>query len=348
MNKIKVLMLGPARDVKGGMTSVVNNYFEYGLDKLINLKYIETINDKNKMSKILEMLKGFMEFIINISKYDIVHIHMASRISTFRKGIYVRIAKKINKKVIIHIHGAEYRIFFEECNKRQKKYVRKTLSLADKIIVLSEEWKEYFSNIVDEKKIVVLYNSIILPNDFEKNTETHKFLFLGRIGKRKGIYDLIEVIERLLIDYPDIELYVGGDGEIEKVKKIIENKKMKNNVHILGWISGKQREKYLKECTFYVLPSYNEGMPMSVIEGMAYKNIVISTKVGGIPKVIQNKENGIIIEPGDKEKLYESINLLLNNTELRKKISNNARITVKEKFNIENNIKKLIEVYKNE
>lgn len=348
MNNIKVLMLGPARDVKGGMTSVVNNYFEYGLDKLINLKYIETVNDKNRMSKILEMLKGFMEFIINISKYDIVHIHMASRMSTFRKGIYVRIAKKFNKTVIVHIHGAEYRIFFEECNKSLKKYVRKTLSLADKIIVLSEEWKEYFSSIIDERKIIVLYNSILLPKDFEKNTETHKFLFLGRIGKRKGIYDLIEVIERLLIDYPDIELYVGGDGEIEKLKKIIENKKMKNNVHILGWISGKQREKYLKECTFYILPSYNEGMPMSVIEGMAYKNIVISTKVGGIPKVIQNKENGIIIEAGNKEELYESINLLLNNAKLRKKISDNARTTVKEKFNIENNIKKLIEVYKNE
>ena len=301
---MKILMLGPARTVKGGMTSVVDNYFNYGLNQKVDLKYIETINDKNKFLKALKEIKGKIEFLTNVKKYDIIHIHMASRRSTFRKGKYVRIAKKFNKKVILHIHGAEYKIFFNECNEKQKKYVIKTLNLADKIIVLSEEWKEYFSKLVNPQKIVVIYNSIVLPEDLKKDLETQNLLFLGRFGKRKGIYDLIEVVSKLIVNYPNLKLYAGGDGEIEKVETMIKNKNMEKNVQLLGWVTGREKERILKEASFYVLPSYNEGMPMSLIEGMAYKNVCISTDVGGIPKVINNNVNGVIIKPGDKEKLY--------------------------------------------
>ena len=288
---MKILMLGPARTVKGGMTSVVDNYFNYGLNQKVDLKYIETINDKNKFLYFLKEIKGKIEFLTNVKKYDIIHIHMASRRSTFRKGKYVRIAKKFNKKVILHIHGAEYKIFFNECNEKQKKYVIKTLNLADKIIVLSEEWKEYFSKLVNPQKIVVIYNSIVLPEDLKKDLETQNLLFLGRFGKRKGIYDLIEVVSKLIVNYPNLKLYAGGDGEIEKVEAMIKNKNMEKNVQLLGWVTGREKERILKEASFYVLPSYNEGMPMSLIEGMAYKNVCISTDVGGIPKVINNNVN---------------------------------------------------------
>ena len=342
---MKILMLGPARTVKGGMTSVVDNYFNYGLNQKVDLKYIETINDKNKFLKALKEIKGKIEFLTNVKKYDIIHIHMASRRSTFRKGKYVRIAKKFNKKVILHIHGAEYKIFFNECNEKQKKYVIKTLNLADKIIVLSEEWKEYFSKLVNPQKIVVIYNSIVLPEDLKKDLETQNLLFLGRFGKRKGIYDLIEVVSKLIVNYPNLKLYAGGDGEIEKVEAMIKNKNMEKNVQLLGWVTGREKERILKEASFYVLPSYNEGMPISLIEGMAYKNVCISTDVGGIPKVINNNVNGVIIKPGDKEKLYSELKKLLDNGELRQKLSKNARKTVEEKFNIENNIEKLIGLY---
>ncbi len=343
--KKRVLMVGPARSVKGGMTTVVDNYYNYGLDKIVELKYIESCNDSNKISKFFKEIKGWNEFKKELDNFDVVHIHMASRRSTFRKGKYVRLAISRGKKVIIHIHGAEYKLFFDECNEKQKRYVKETLALADKIIVLSEEWKDYFKNLVDEDKIVVIYNSIVIPEEFEKNLDTNKLLFLGRIGQRKGIYDLIEVIDKLKSMFPNIKLYVGGDGEVEKLKQLIQEKNLGKNVEYIGWTSGEKKEKILKECSFYILPSYNEGMPMSVLEGMAYKNIVISTNVGGIPKVIEINKNGILIEPGDKEKLEEELIRLLKNKDLRMKLSKEARKTVELKFNIENNIKTLVKLY---
>ena len=202
----KVLMLGPARDVKGGMTSVVDNYYEYGLDKKVELKYIETINDKSKISK--------------------------------NKG----------KKVIIHLHGAEFKVFINECNFKQRQYVEEILNLADRIIVLSEEWKEYMETLIrDKDKIIIIHNAIIIPKDFNKNLDTQKILFLGRIGKRKGIYDLIDVFKNIIYKYPNAHLYVGGDGEVETLKKIIKDNKLIGNVSYIGWTSGKEKEKYLKE-----------------------------------------------------------------------------------------------------
>ena len=346
MEKLKVLMVGPARNVKGGMTTVVDQYYEYGLDKAVDLKYIETVNDKNSVCKFLKMIVGYIKFRLNIKKYDVVHIHMASRLSTFRKAKYVKIAKKYNKRIIVHIHGAEYRKFYSECNDSKKEYICKTLKLADKIIVLSEEWKEFFSELVDSSKIEIIYNAVVVPKDFSKDVNTLKFLFLGRLGHRKGIYDLIELIDRLRKKYRDIQLYVGGDGEVDKVKKIIKEKQLDENIHYIGWISGNEKEKFLKECSFYILPSYNEGMPMSLIEGMAYKNIAISTNVGGIPQVIQNEENGIIVEPGDIEKMKLYIEKILSDEKMRIKLSINARNTVEEKFNINRNIQKLLNLYK--
>lgn len=183
-NKIRVLMIGPARNVKGGMTTVVDNYFKYGLDKLVDLKYVETCNDSNKLAKFIKEKKGNREFNKEIDNCDIVHVHMASRRSTFRKGKYVRIAKRKGKKVIIHIHGGCFKKFYSDCNEREKKYVRETLNLADNIIVLSEEWKQYFKNLTTENKIIIIYNSVKIPQDFQKFFYNKKVLFLGRIVKR--------------------------------------------------------------------------------------------------------------------------------------------------------------------
>ena len=122
---IKVLMLGPARSVKGGMTSVVDNYYDAKLNEKVKLKYIETCNDsKYKISKLLKEIKGKLEFHKKINNYDVVHIHMASRRSTFRKAKYAHIAKAKGKRVILHIHGGEYKIFYNECNEEKKKYIR--------------------------------------------------------------------------------------------------------------------------------------------------------------------------------------------------------------------------------
>ena len=347
MKKIKVLMIGPARNVKGGMTTVIDNYYNVGLDKEIELKYVESCNDKNILKKAIKEIKGYIEFKHYVKDYDIVHIHMASRRSTFRKIRYIKTAKRLNKKVIVHIHGGGYSKFFDqECNEKKKKYIKKYLNKADKIIVLSKEWKEYFSKILDNAKIEIIHNGVLLPSDYDKDLSNKNILFMGRINEKKGIYDLIKVISLLKKQYKDICLYVGGSGEEDRLKSIIKDYKLDENIQMLGWINGVQKDELFRKCAFFVLPSYFEAMPMSVLEAMSYKCITISTEIGGIPQMIKSGENGFLVKPGDVNSLYKILDELLKNEDKRKEISYNGRTTVEENFDIKKGISKIIELYK--
>ena len=348
MNKIRVLMIGPARTVKGGMTTVVNNYFNYGLSNKVKLEYIETINDGNKISKFFKEIIGIIKYKKQINNYDIVHIHMASRRSTFRKCKYIKIAKKKDKRIIVHIHGGGFRDFYEnECNQNKKNKIRKYLNSADKIIVLSKEWKEFFRKIVNIEKITIIENGTPIQNDFNKDIDNKKILYLGRINREKGIYVLLDAATILIEKFPNINIRIGGDGEIKKIEEYIIKRNLSNNVTLLGWLDETNKEKELKESTYFILPSYYEGMPMSLIEAMAHKCISIATNVGGVPEVIKNKENGFIITPGNKQHIVKTFELCFENRKIRHKISENARVTISKKFNIENNINKTFNIYKN-
>ena len=102
---MKVLMIGPGRGLKGGISSVVESYYNVGLDKLVDLDYLETFTDGTKIKKIIFAIKSLLKFTNKAKDSDIVHIHMSSRGSFYRKSLFVKKAYKMNKKIIIHIHG---------------------------------------------------------------------------------------------------------------------------------------------------------------------------------------------------------------------------------------------------
>ena len=105
MSKIKVLMLGPDRSVKGGVSGVVNNLYDAGIDKEIDLKYIGTMVDGSKFRKLLQAAKAYFQALACINRYDIVHVHVSADASYFRKAFFIRMALRHHKKLVIHQHG---------------------------------------------------------------------------------------------------------------------------------------------------------------------------------------------------------------------------------------------------
>jgi len=343
---LRVLMIGPGRKVQGGISTVVNNYYDAGIEKDINLKYLATMEEGSKIKKLFIMLKVILVHIVNF-KYDILHVHTASRGSFYRKSIFINISKLYRKKVIIHVHGAEFKQFYlDESSEFKKKYIRSILKKANKVIVLSEDWKEFFLDICDKEKIIVMYNSIIIPPKEDKSYKNINILFLGRLGERKGMYDLLSIMPNILKNNKNIKVNLLGDGDVEQVKQICKDKRINNQVKVLGWVKGIAKEKIIKESTIFVLPSYNEGMPMSVLESMGYSLPIISTNVGGISCQVQNGINGFLINPGDKIKLEECMTKLINSEELRKKMGRESYELVKYKFNIRSTLTQLEKLYK--
>ena len=307
---MKILVIGPSPvRSKGGMATVIEEIVK---DKKLNEEFeidaYESYIDGNKLKVLLFSVISFIRFYFTKRNYDIYHIHAASYGSTFRKGWYVYAAKKWGKKVILHIHGAEYMIFYDKSNKKEK--IRSILNAADRVIALSNEWKHRFDETFGLTNCVVLENGIdmerLQPAITSYQEHPHTFVSLGRLGERKGTYDLITAIEQAKTEVPDIKCYLAGDGEIEKCKDLIKQKKLDNNIIVVGWADFDKKLELLRKSSVLVLPSYNEGLPMAILEGMACGKAIISTTVGAIPEVVK-KENGILVQPGDISGLRDAL-----------------------------------------
>ena len=338
----KVLTISTSiKENRGGIASVVNTlsgYFE-------TFNYIASTKSKNYIVMMccfgICLLKLF--YYILCRRIRIVHIHGASYGSFLRKMIIINICYILRIKTIYHIHGAEFKSFYQ----RHPAIIKRTIKKATVLIVLSQSWREFFSEIVDENKIFVLNNMIPDPCFVRKHNFDLpvKFLFLGIIGKRKGIFDLLEIVnQNKEFLAGKLLLCAGGNGETEKLVDFIEKNKLQKLVSFEGWVSGEKKDKLLRSCDVCILPSYAEGLPIFILEAMSYGLPVISTTVGGIPEVIGNNLNGFLITPGDTQTLLKYIRYFIEHPDVISTMGQQNQKDIKS-FYSENIIPDLRKIY---
>lgn len=342
--KTKVLMVGPDRSVHGGISGVVNNYYEAGLDQKIELCYIGTMVDGSKLRKLWQAVKAYLIFLMKLSDYEIVHVNMASDMSYRRKSFFIRTAHRFGKKIVIHQHGGDFMNYYEkQLSGRAQRKLRETLDMADVFLVLTPVWKAFFGKLVGEEKIVVFPNTVGFREEKQKQYGQHKLLFLGRLCRDKGIGELLRVIPDLTQKYPDVKLYLGGVWEEPELKA--EMAKCTAQVEWLGWIEGQEKERYLETCDIFVLPSYYEGQPVSVLEAMAASCAVVATDTGGIPYMIEDGKTGILVKPRSADSLLQGLDRALADQELCQKLGKRARERVAQDFNLERAVSRLCQIY---
>jgi glycosyltransferase involved in cell wall biosynthesis len=150
-------------------------------------------------------------------------------------------------------------------------------------------------------------------------------LFLGLLGNRKGIFDLLPAFKQASEEMPNLRLRIGGNGDVDATRVCVRTLGLENSVCLLGWISGSVKDQELHRADIFVLPSYNEGLPMSVLEAMAWGLPVVTTPVGGIPELIENRVDGLLVRPGDIGDLREALVSLAADRALRHRLGCNAR-----------------------
>ena len=306
------------RKIRGGVAAVEQVYASF----FDPFKFVPTVVDGNKLVKALVVIRAVILFVWKLSTdkaIKIVHVHGSSNASFWRKRIFIRIAKWYGKKVVYHCHGAIYKEFTAE----HRKAVHALIDKVDCVIALSESWREWFIEEFGCPYVVVLKNVIPAPQKqaCHHNDGKVHLLFLGMLGHRKGIYDLLDVLIANKAYYQDkVCLHIGGNGEVDKVKAIIAKEQIGDWVIYEGWVGGDQKIQLLNEADVYVLPSYNEGLPISVLEALSYELPAISTNVGGIPEIVKDGYNGCLIEPGDKEALKRALDSLIGDKALREEM----------------------------
>lgn len=197
------------------------------------------------------------------------------------------------QKVILHEHAADFVEYYQEAEDKQG--ITDTLKMCDALIVLSQSWKEYFSSIGMNKDKIHVLNNIVSPPEIalDKHTEDGKLhlMYMGEISKRKGGFDLLKAIVDNKEYFADKLLLRMGGNEVDgDIKAYIRENGLESFVTYEGWIAGQKKIDCLNWEDVYILPSYNEGLPIAILEAMAYSHPIISTPVGGIPEIIKSGE----------------------------------------------------------
>jgi polysaccharide biosynthesis protein VpsI len=342
---MKVFLVGPSLEQRGGVASVLRGLSSFLTSQGIEGHVISTTAQGHIFFGGLAFIRAFINLlgVCLIRRPDIVHIHMASRGSCFRKSILGLTCWLFRIPFIIHLHGAEFHAFHdEELGPKRRLLVEFIFVRAARVIALSDTWKTWLKAAMGLDNVVVVFNGV---QDLPATTGTDgtpTVLFLGRLGARKGTDELIKAMRAVTQKVPNVVLELGGDGDLEIYRQQAADLA---NVRFLGWVDDAGRKAALARATVYCLPSWNEGLPMSVLEAMSAGLPVVSTPVGGIPEAVVEGVTGLLVQPGNEQSLAAALIKLLLDPDLARTMGRNGQSRHREHFSTEAMGKGCLEVY---
>jgi len=312
----KILIPLPNKVYKGGICSYWSAIFS-SFKKISDVEF-EVVKIGNRGKNIFGPLLDQWKFHKASSGIDLVILNPSVQNRAFpREGLLAKqlIAKKIPFMAFFHGWDLE---FEKKVTERYTKFFQNSYGHAEKIITLSPEAKEkiiewgYKGEVIVETTVV----DSTLVEDFSFETRSKdsnfskkiKILFLARMEVEKGIYELIEAFNELHAEFNHIELVLAGNGTAyEEIKDYVKNM---NAISLLGHVEGEGKAKAFKESDIYCLPSYSEGLPVSVLEAMAFSLPIVTTSVGGL-KYFFKEEMGYTAIPQDSNDLKDKLKSLI-------------------------------------
>lgn len=265
---------------------------------------------------------------------DVIHLHVSERGSIVRSWLLVAIATLFGIPLVLHTHGSQFHTFYEQSPGWVQSLTRWSFQRASRVVVLSQSWADYYLERCQLRagQVQVLYNPVDIshpvPNRAARKGPVN-VVFAGRVGARKGTFDLLRAVSQLApATRQQVRLWVAGDGETEHAQQLVAQLGLVDQVEILGWVGTADLATLLAKADIFALPSYNEGLPMAILEAMSWGLPVVTTPVGGIPEVVRSHRNGWLVEAGNIAALAAALEQLVTAPDQRLALGQAARQTV--------------------
>lgn len=322
----KIVVVGTSPEGRGGVASVIASHRRM----MESFNFIKIHVDSPL--KFVLPLTGIIKSLRFVPRrYKVAHIHSSSYSDFYRCSLFVILFKTLGKKVILHMHGANFDRFYGE----GRAYVRKIFRMSDEVLAVSSYYADFMRSHHLNDNVRCLHNGIVgreldATSAPSKDDGVANLSYFGAIDDRKGVFDVLEAIgeER---DYfaGKIRFRIGGIGNLQKFNSIIEKYGLQDIVEYLGWIDSAGKERLLESTDVFVHPSRSESFGISILEAMDFGLPIITTNVGGIPDLVSDGINGIVVAPGDKPRIRETIIKLINDSSLRGVLGANSKLAAK-------------------
>lgn len=288
--------------------------------------------------------------LLHLHPDAVIHYNMPLMgAAVIRDYLLLQVAHKLGNPIVLHVHGGNY------MKNRQRPWliqrlVETVFSWAKHVIVLSEEEKQIVEEDFNVDNVHSLPNCIDLTEarDYKRKFEAEhplSILYLGRIEKNKGIDYILEAAKKLKADKVPFTLHFAGKEEIQDEYIPQFQADLGNSFIYHGVVFGKMKYDLLKQCDVFLLPSFYEGLPMSLLETMSFGQVPVVTNVGSVSTVVSEKLNGLFVELRNSDGIVNAIKDLDSDRALYTKLSDNAQQTIFDRFDDIKYIKLLNRLY---
>jgi len=313
-----------------------------------SIKYLTSHREGGYLSKFLVALYAYIQAVwyLTFFRVDIVHVHMATGTSFWRKAIFCWLAQIFRVRYACHIHSGMFPKWVNiDCSIKLRSIIKSVLRNSSVTIALTKEWGIWLAEFAPGTTIETLGNPVTVRTAKKELTPWPTVLFLGRLSKVKGVNELLSAFKIVIQQYPSARLILCGEGDLAAVKDLVVRLGIAENVEYPGWVSGSAKHQLMSSVWVYALPSHFEGLPMGLLEAMSYGIASVASRIGGIPDLVEDGKDGLLIHVFDVEALSVALIKLIESTTLRETIGLAAREKVIMKYSCATIESELVAIY---
>jgi len=245
----------------------------------------------------------------------------------------------------VHLHAASESSVFDST---PQWLVRLIFLLSYRVVVLSDSWAAIVRKHIPDSRLTVIPNPVASPHTprLRPAEEMRMVLFAGKLERRKGYMELLEAASEVLMEFPDVHFCFAGHGEIEHARAVARRLGIDKSVSFLGWVAPAEMSDVYRAATIFCLPSFDEGLPMAVLEAMSHSLPVVCTPVGGLPGLVKDGRDGVFAQAGNVPSISYQLTTLLRDPDRAMRIGRSAALTIERECSIERVEEKLADLYR--
>jgi glycosyltransferase involved in cell wall biosynthesis len=315
------------------------------------LRIVDTYGPNRKLLMPLWFARAFLQVGAAglLGRIAVLHVNVSERGSFLRKGALVGLGRTLRVPVVLHCHGADLVEDVRGAGRLKRRLIAAVFKSSACVLVLGECWRRF---VVGELglpagKVRVLWNAVPDPGRPAPRADESvaNILFLGRLGERKGVPELLAALADPLLQALPWHATLAGDGQVDRFRAIADRLGLGERVTFTGWISEHEARRRLAAADLLVLPSRNEGLPIAILEAMSYGVPVVATPVGAVADAVREGRTGLLVPPGDPVALARALATLVASPDLRRTLGAQARATFLADFSLDAHVDQLRGAY---
>ncbi|ADV65822.1 glycosyltransferase family 4 protein [Deinococcus maricopensis] len=335
---------------RGGMAGYARALARTTLFRDWRVQHIVTHDDGSPAHRLAVFARGTAALLWRClgDRPAVVHLHSAAYGSFARKGVLLWLTRGVLRvPTVLHLHAGEFETFYRESRLPVRAFIRATLRRADRVITLAPDLADAVRRTEPRARALVAQNGVaIAPAPRTMTGHAPQVLFLGVLIDRKDPVSLLRAWAAARRP-GEARLVFAGDGPLRPdLERLARDLGVQDTVTFAGWVDADQAGALLDASDLLVLPSHHEGQPLSILEAMARGLAIIATRVGGIPDLIEDGVSGLLVPPGDPDRLCDALSALLAAPAARQPLGHAAYARARQQFDLQRTAATLDAVYR--